>query len=220
MNEDEYVTISGLQHAAFCPRQYALIHIERVWTENVLTAEGRNLHDNAHDPYFTESRGETITTRAVPLISHKYGIRGEADVVEYKFITDGTGVLINGKNGMWLPYPVEYKRGKPKSGTYDEIQLCAQVLCLEEMHNISIKKAGLFYFEIRHRQEIDIDETLRKKTIETIKLAREITESGVLPSPSHKPRTGCGKCSLRDECMPKSDKSARQFIDKRIGEII
>jgi CRISPR-associated exonuclease Cas4 len=219
MNEDEYLTISGLQHAAFCPRQYALIHIERVWTENFLTAEGRNLHDNAHDPYFTESRGEILTTRAVPLVSHKYGISGEADVVEYKRITDGNGVLIEGKDGMWLPYPVEYKRGKPTSGKYDEIQLCAQVLCLEEMHNFCINTAGLFYFEIRHRQEIDIDKALRQKTIETIKLAKGITESGVLPPPERKPHTGCGKCSLRDECMPKSDKSARNFIDRRIGEL-
>jgi CRISPR-associated exonuclease Cas4 len=217
MIEDEYLTISGLQHAAFCPRQFALIHIERVWTENVLTAEGRNLHDNAHDPYFTESRGDILTTRAVPLVSHKYGISGEADVVEYKRITDG--ILIDGKDGMWLPYPVEYKRGKPKSGKYDEIQLCAQVFCLEEMHNISIEKAGLFYFEIRHRQEIIMDENLRQKTIDTIKLAREITDSGKLPSVERKNSTGCGKCSLRDECMPKSDKSARLFINKRIGEL-
>jgi CRISPR-associated exonuclease Cas4 len=114
MNKDEYLAISGLQHASFCPRQYALIHIERVWTENVLTAEDRNLHDNVHDPYFTESRGETLTTRAVPLVSHKYGISGEADVVEYRRKTDGTGVRIGGKDGMWLPCPVESREAQDR----------------------------------------------------------------------------------------------------------
>src|SRR5579859_4686917 len=146
-SEEDLLPISALQHLAFCERQWALIHLEGVWAENQLTAEGRVIHDRAHEPG-TESRGDVRVSRGLRLRSLRLGLSGIADVVEFhrcgrRGDTSGKGLVASGValpsvSGSWAPFPVEYKRGRPKSGPFDEIQLCAQALCLEEMLGVPV----------------------------------------------------------------------------------
>jgi len=215
---DELIQLSGLRHVLFCPRRFALIHMEQVWRENRLTAEGRVVHDNAHDPFFTEKRKELLITRAVPVVSYVLGISGECDVVEWR--NGDSGVSIDGRIGFWQPTPIEYKRGKPMKEAFDEVQLCAQAICLEEMLCVHIDKGYLYYEEIRSRIEIVFDEILREKVTEAAKEAYLILESGILPAPN-RPKTKCRNCSLFDECMPaaKTNKSAKAYIRSHMDEI-
>jgi CRISPR-associated exonuclease Cas4 len=216
-DDENLIPLSALQHIVFCPRQFALIHVEQVWRENVLTAQGRIIHDKAHDPFFTEKRGDLITTRAVPLVSHELGITGEADVVEWR--CGDTGVPLKGRDRLWSPMPVEYKRGKPKKGAHDEVQLCAQVMCLEEMLGVNIEKGALYYWEIRSRVEIVMDDPLRGQVKSAAVKAHEIIASGTLPPPD-RPKSRCQRCSLVNECMPasKSRKSASTFVQTQLKE--
>ena len=131
-NEDSYLMVSGIQHFAFCRRQWALIHIDEVWAENERTAEGRIIHDTAHDVYRSESRGEVILSRAMPIFSHALGLSGECDVVEFRRTTKD-GISLHGRDGLYTVYPVEYKRGSPKENPCDILQMTAQAMCLEEM---------------------------------------------------------------------------------------
>lgn len=165
------VPIASLQHMAFCPRQCALIHVEFIWEENDLTALGRILHERADSGGMERLKGRKIV-RSVHLSSEKYGIHGIADVVEY----------VRDKGKEWIPYPVEYKRGKPKEGREDEIQLCAQALCLEEMHGGHIEKGSLYYGKTKRRTEVVIDDSLRKLTQETILKMKQLIASGLTPA--------------------------------------
>ena len=145
-DEDDLLPISGLQHLVFCERQWALIHIEQFWEENRLTAEGRVLHERVHDTA-TESRPGVVVARGLRLQSRQLGLTGQADVVEFHRIGDGDagGVQLPEREGWWRPFPVEYKRGRPKANACDEVQLCAQALCLEEMFSVAIRSGALFY---------------------------------------------------------------------------
>ena len=126
-NEDSYLMLSGIQHFVFCRRQWALIHIDDVWAENERTTEGKLLHDNAHDAYRSESRGEVLISRAMPIFSRTLGLSGECDVVEFRK-TVNQGILLHGRDGFYTVYPVEYKRGSPKENLCDILQLTAQLL--------------------------------------------------------------------------------------------
>lgn len=128
--EEDYLQLSGLQHFAFCRRQWALIHVENQWVENLLTVEGELLHTRAHDETQRELRGDVLTLRGLTVFSPSLGLSGKCDVVE--FHADPAGISLQGEKGLWLPYPVEYKRGSPKVGNEDALQLCAQAMCLEE----------------------------------------------------------------------------------------
>lgn len=187
--------ISGLQHILFCPRQCALIHLEQVWRENELTAEGRILHERPDAGKQEMIKGCKVE-RSVHLYSAEYGIHGVADVVEYR------------KEGkIFIPRPVEYKHGKPKKGHEDEVQLCAQALCLEEMHGITLEAGDLFYGKTRRRQEILFDESLRQLTGETILAFRKLLEQGITPPAEYRPC--CNKCSLEEICMPHARRFAK-----------
>lgn len=140
-NEEQYLMLSGLQHFEFCRRQWALIHIEQQWEENVKTVEGQHLHRNADQPFFREKRGDKLIIRALPIRSNQLKLTGICDVVE--FIKNDNGIELAGEAGKYLPYPIEYKRGKPKKGHEDIIQLAAQAMCLEEMLLCEVDK-GLF----------------------------------------------------------------------------
>src|SRR3972149_5631734 len=166
---DDLIMLSALQHFVFCPRQCALIHIEQLWAENVLTAEGRIMHDKV-DTANRESRGNIRIEYGVPMRSLRLGLIGKADVVE--FHKDG---------GRWIPFPVEYKRGKPKPGNCDKVQLCAQAICLEEMMNIEIPDGALFYGQTRRREDVIFDEKLRRETEEAARRGHELIESGITP---------------------------------------
>jgi CRISPR-associated exonuclease Cas4 len=187
--EDDLIMISALQHYAFCVRQCALIHIEQVWQESGLTVEGRILHERVHEQE-GESRAGIRIERGLPLRSLKLGLIGMADLVEFHKI---------GK-GSWRPFPVEYKRGKPKPDHCDEVQLCAQALCLEEMMGVEVSQGALFYGKTRHRHEVIFSQEIRKETEETAGKVRELLSAGKTPLPVFEKK--CKQCSLLELCLP------------------
>jgi CRISPR-associated exonuclease Cas4 len=189
--EDDFIMISALQHIAFCERQCALIHIEQVWSESGLTAEGHIMHERVHEQD-RESRRNVRIEYGLPLRSLKLGLVGKADVVEFRRV---------GKH-FWQPFPVEYKRGKPKLDHCDMIQLCAQAMCLEEMLSILVPDGAIFYGRIRRRLDVSFDETLRKETEEAAEKAHQLIASGKTPPPVYEKR--CKSCSLIEECIPKT----------------
>ncbi|EEO27608.1 CRISPR-associated protein Cas4 [Oxalobacter paraformigenes] len=186
--ESDFIPLSALQHILYCPRQCALIHLDRAWEENVFTAEGRILHEKAHSGE-TESRKTVRTVTSLPLSSKRLGISGVADVVE--FHADGE---------KWRPYPVEYKRGRPKKSDADRVQLCAQALCLEEMLGIPIAEGALYYGQTRRRETVVFDETLRRLTEKTVTDVHALFNQTKRPQPVGDKR--CKACSLKDECLP------------------
>lgn len=203
-SEDDLLPLSGLQHLAYCPRQFALIHIEQVWDENRFTAEGQLLHRRVNEETH-ESRGDIHIAHAVRLRSLRYGLSGIADVVEFQRASDG--IPLAGKQGQWRPFPVEYKRGKPKQGNMDEVQLCAQALCLEEMLGIAIPAGALFYGKTRRRKEVTLTDALRTATIGLAERMHALWASRQTPPAEFGPK--CEQCSLIERCMPQSPSSAR-----------
>lgn len=203
-SEDELLMLSGIQHIAFCERQYALAYIEMQWFENALTVEGHHLHEKADDPFEAESRGNTTIIRALPLVSLQLGFSGIADVVELSRTGDeaNDGIQVSGREGKWLPVPVEYKRGRPKPDHCDEVQLCAQAMCLEEMYGISISKGFLYYGQTRHRHEVELTIELRNSVLAYSRRMHELFSKGITPPPVYKPQ--CRSCSLKDICLPKN----------------
>lgn len=210
--EDELLPLSALQHLAFCERQWALIHLEGAWAENQLTAEGRVMHDRAHEPGI-ESRGDVRISRGLRLRSLRLGLSGIADVVEFhrcgrrdrapvtaeRPLPDG--VRLPDVPGLWTPFPVEYKRGRPKSGPIDEIQLCAQALCLEEMLGAAIPIAALFYGKPMRRFDVVLTTSLREETERLAARVHELMRLGVTPPAIYEKK--CDNCSLFFLCMPK-----------------
>ncbi len=140
-NEEDFLQLSGLQHFRFCRRQWALIHIEHQWAENGRTIDGAILHENAHNADFQELRGDRFITRGVSVYSAELGVSGQCDVLEYR--RGAAGIPLAGKAGLWQPYPVEYKRGRPREDTGDALQLCAQAMCLESMLCCGIPEGAL-----------------------------------------------------------------------------
>lgn len=204
--EDDLLMISALQHFAFCPRQCALIHIEQVWRESGLTAEGRIMHEKVHEQN-RESRGNVRIEYGIPLRSLRLGLIGKADVVEFRRV---------GKN-RWQPFPVEYKRGKPKVDHCDKIQLCAQTMCLEEMLNVSVLEGAIFYGRTRRRLDVTFDEGLRSETEEVANKARQLIALGITPPPVYEKR--CKSCSLIGECMPQTvgrKSSVKRYLARMI----
>lgn len=200
---DDELLLSGIQHMAFCERQWALIHIEQVWAENVRTVEGKHLHERADDPFFDETRKNLRIARSMPLISQKLGLRGVADVVEFyrqpEYLA-GLTCNIKDRPGWWRPVPVEYKRGKPKTDDRDAVQLCAQAIALEEMLQVTIEAGYLFYEQIRRREAVPIDEKLRRHTTELAQRMHELVKLGSTPKAPKGRR--CSLCSLIEHCQP------------------
>ena len=218
--DEPFVMLSALQHYLFCPRQCALIHVEGVWSENYLTASGRLLHERV-DRIVKETRKDAHLATALRLVSNRLGLMGVADMVEFyrqDSACDGEGrrvaARLPGRSGFWRPFPVEYKRGEPKLHRADEVQLCAQALCLEEMLNVAIPEGALFYGEIRRRTDVAFDQELRSLTEEVSAKVRELLRSGVTPRPAY--TKGCRSCSLMDACRPENvggRESARRWIN-------
>jgi CRISPR-associated exonuclease Cas4 len=197
LEEDDFLQLSALQHFIFCKRQCALIHIEQAWLENWLTAEGRIMHEHVHQQQ-AENRFRVRIVRGMLLHSWELGLSGKADVVEFRK---------SDNSKEWVPFPVEYKHGKPKSDDSDKVQLCAQALCLEEMMNVQIAEGALFYGKTRHRLDIQFDSLLREKTTETAHQLHYFFAAGITPLPEYSPK--CKSCSFYDKCLPK-------IIGKRI----
>lgn len=199
--EDELLPLSALQHLAFCERQWALIHLERQWVENRLTAEGRILHDAAHEES-TEIRDGIKICRGLRLRSLRWGLTGQADVVE--FHAEG-------------PVPVEYKRGRPRLEACDDVQLCAQALCLEEMLSVTVLAGDLFYGQRRRRTRIVFDAVLRSRTEKLIARLHELQGLGVTPRAQYEPK--CENCSLIGICLPKSRTDVRAYLDQCLNQM-
>lgn len=199
--EDEMLMLSGIQHYMFCPRQWALIHLEQQWEENLLTMEGSLLHANVDNPSYRQKNGNTITLRSVSIASKKLGLYGITDAVELLPTNDEKGGIRHVKYpGIWKPFPIEYKRGKPKYTPIDEVQLAAQVMCLEEMYNIRIEYGALYYGETKHREVISVNQQLREQTICCAEEMHKIFKSGNLPKIEKGKH--CKNCSLANKCMP------------------
>jgi CRISPR-associated exonuclease Cas4 len=197
-DEDDLLPISGLQHLMFCERQWGLIHIEQIWEENRLTAEGRVLHERAHASG-SDSRVVTRTARGLRLHSLRLGLVGQADVVEFHRAVDG--IALPEVEGLWRPFPVEYKRGRPKRDACDEVQLCAQALCLEEMFHREIGEGALFYGEPRRRHPVAFSAVLRDRTQALTARMHALYRAGKTPSAAYEPK--CERCSLVARCMPR-----------------
>ncbi len=197
--DDELLPLSGIQHFHFCPRQWALIHVEQQWADDRRTAEGHLIHERADDPFLSEARGPVVVTRAVPLLSRSLGLRGVADVVEYTRSSDG--VALSGRDGRWSVRPVEYKRGKPKPDERDEVQVCAQAICLEEQLGCRIESADLYYHEPRRRHAVPLTDDLRETVAASAREMHAIFRAGTTP-PATVDARRCTHCSLRDLCMP------------------
>lgn len=195
--EDDLLPLSALQHLLFCERQCALIHVEGLWTENRLTAEGRHLHERA-DSGEAETRGPVRTVRSLPLRSLRLGLAGRADVVE--FHDDSAGELAQ-------VVPIEYKRGRPKLNDSDRVQLCAQALCLEEMVGIRIPTGALFYASLRRRTDVVFDTALRETTEQAVARLHAMIRAEITPKVRMEPK--CTSCSLIDVCMPDVTGSSR-----------
>ena len=195
---DCWLSLSGIQHFVFCRRQWALIHVERQWQENVLTAEGQIMHRRADDPFFTEKRKNVIVARSVPVCSPALGLSGVCDVVEFTASSDG--VSLPGRPGRYLPAPVEYKRGRAKQDKCDEVQLCAQAMCLEGMLAVSIPSGYLYYGETRRRVAVELVVDLRDLVTKAAQEMHAYYERG--HTPRVKPSKSCSSCSLADICLP------------------
>jgi len=216
-NEDDFLLLSGIQHFVFCKRQWALIHIEQQWQENLLTIEGQILHEKTHDNTIKEKRGDIIVSRGMGIFSSTLGLTGTCDVVELHKASDGVNIF--GREGTYKPVPVEYKRGKPKEDDADELQLCAQAMCLEEMLLCAITEAFLFYGETKRRLKVVLDYSLREKVKTIAKEMHELYDKRY--TPKVKVSKKCKSCSLTEICMPKLCKnpSAAYYIEKNLLEV-
>ena len=196
--EEDFLQLSGLQHFRFCRRQWALIHIENQWHENYFTVDGTLMHENAHDGEKRESRGDLLILRGLQVFSAALGVSGQCDVVEFR--ADPNGVPLRDREGLWQPFPVEYKRGKPKAHSADALQLCAQAMCLEEMLCCDIPQGALFYGEPRRRTVVDFTDQLRQEVRDCLDEMHRLYQRGYTP----KVRAGsmCRSCSLRELCLP------------------
>lgn len=214
-DENNLLPISALQHLLFCERQCALIHIERLWVENRLTVEGKHFHDRAHsgerESRRTDDGRRVRILRSVPLRSLRLGLIGVADIVEMHS-QDDTG-------DPAMPFPVEYKRGKPKRGDFDRVQLCAQAICLEEMLDVDIPGGALFYARTRRREDVPFSHGLRHKTEQAAKRLHEMIAEGITPIAEAKPK--CKRCSLRDLCMPDGtfSRSAAGYLRRSVERV-
>lgn len=200
--EEDFLALSGLQHFVFCRRQWALIHIENQWLENYRTIDGALMHEKAHDRENEESRGNLLIKRGVSVYSAGLGVSGQCDVLEYRRSDDG--IPLPGKDGLWQPYPVEYKRGKPKTDNSDKLQLCAQAMCLESMLCCNIPEGALFYGEIRRREAVPFTDELRAQVREQLAQMHELYKKG--HTPKAKPTKRCAACSLKELCLPELTK--------------
>lgn len=215
--EDDYLMISGIQHFCFCRRQWALIHIEQQWAENVHTVVGELMHKKVHDPYLTEKRKDVLITRALPVASRTLGISGECDVVE--FHKRDEGVKLHGHRGLYEIYPIEYKKGKLKKSEEDVLQLAAQVMCLEEMFSTDISEGALFYGETRRRESVKITEELRRQVKDMVLEMHQYYDRKYTPQVKYGKH--CSSCSLKDICIPKIGKavSVKRYLTQALEDM-
>jgi CRISPR-associated exonuclease Cas4 len=210
--DDELLQLSGIQHIAFCERQFFLAYVENMWKENVLTMQGHRLHERADNPFESDFREGIITLRGINIISYELGLYGKADVIELiKVESADNTIRLKNRDGSWSIRPVEYKRGKPKPDVCDEVQLCAQAICLEEMYQVKIQTADIFYGEPRRRLQVELDNNLRKLTFQYSKRMHQLFLNDIPPKPIYKKH--CHSCSLFEICKPKQFSTTTSVLD-------
>ncbi len=206
-SEDDFIQLSALQHYLFCERQCYLIHREMIWQDNLFTAEGNVMHERADEQKLSRSGPDIKTETALYICSRTLGLAGKADVVEF-----------HKEGNSWIPFPVEYKRGKPKENRCDEVQLCAQALCLEEMLSVSVKQGAFFYGKTRRRVYVDFDDILRDLTKDICEKVHLLLKQEKASAPIYS-KEKCDACSLKACCIPQiCGKSAIKYIDEIMGE--
>lgn len=198
-SEEEYLQLSGIQHFRFCRRQWALIHIENLWAENSRTADDEIMHERAHDSGLREKRPNLIAARSLAVSSPTLGVSGMCDVVEFR--RSAGGIPLPNENGLFQPYPVEYKHGSPREDHANELQLCGQAMCLEEMLCCDIPCGALYFGETRRRIEVEFTPALRRETADAFAEMHELYRRG--HTPRVKPTKACNACSLKDLCLPR-----------------
>ena len=215
--EEDYLQISGLQHFKFCRRQWALIHVENQWAENWRTADGEIMHQKAHDAESKERRGNLLITRDMHVFSGTLGISGACDVVEFR--RSEAGVPLHGQEGLYQPFPVEYKRGSPRADTSNALQLCAQAMCLEEMLCCEVPEGALYYGEPRRRETVKLTRELRQEVRYCLLEMHALYQKG--HTPKVKPTKACNACSLKELCLPKLLRvgSAHDYMKARLEEL-
>jgi len=204
--EADCLPLSALQHLLFCERQCALIHLEGLWAENALTVEGRHMHEKVDEQGSGQAPGGVRVARGLPIRCLRLGLVGKADAVEFHPVSEG-GAVLDSVAGRWRPFPVEYKHGKPKRDRCDEVQLCAQALCLEEMLGVTVPEGALFYGKTRHRLGVTFDASLRTETEDTAARLRALVSAGVTPRASKAAK--CEHCSLVGLCLPEANSPTR-----------
>lgn len=213
--EDDFLMLSGIQHYVFCKRQWALIHVEQQWNENYQTTAGMLMHNRVHDESIVERRKNILTIRGLRIKSFSLGVSGQCDVVE--FHKDPKGITLQNQEGTWRVVPVEYKRGSPKDGKEDEVQLCLQAMCMEEMFCTEIKEGFLFYGQNRRRTKVEFTVALREEIKHDLNEMHQMYERGY--TPKVKMGKQCKACSLINLCLPKLQKqeSVSDYIKKNIA---
>ena len=212
--EEDYLMISGIQHFRFCRRQWALIHVEQQWEENLHTIIGEMMHKRAHDPYLKEKRKDTIVVRALPVDSKTMGVSGECDIVEFRRCDDG--IKLFGHRGLYSVYPIEYKKGKPKNADEDKLQLTAQAMCLEEMFTTTISEGAIYYGETKRREVVEFTEKLRNNVAEIFQEMHQYYTRRY--TPKVKKSKACSSCSLKEICLPDLEKSIS--VGKYMAQIL
>ena len=218
-SEDDMLMLSGIQHYAFGPRQWAIIHIDQQWNDNRLTMDGHIMHSHVDDPFYRQKMGDFICLRAVSLASKELGLYGVSDIVE---LHPGDGeentIIHPSYPGRWVPFPVEYKHGRPKRDDVDIVQLVAPAMCLEEPYGMRIFKGAVYYGQTRRRLNVDITDELRSAVRAYVESMHEVFRSGKIPSAEK--HYYCDNCSLKDICMPESASinSASNYIKNNLYE--
>lgn len=217
--DDDMLMLSGIQHFAFCPRQWALIHIEQQWEDNRLTIEGEIMHQHVDNPFYRQKMGSMVCLRSVSIASKSLGLYGLTDVVELHPSDSPLNAITHPKYpGYWRPYPIEYKHGKPKENNMDAVQLAAQAMCLEEQYGIRIPEGALYYGEIRNREIVEFTEELRAEVKHLAMAMHAVYDSKQLPRAEKKPY--CRSCSIKDVCMPQinDNKCASRYLKTNLYE--
>lgn len=217
--EDDLLMLSGIQHYMFCPRQWALIHIEQQWNDNRLTVEGELLHTNVDNPFYRQKNGSVITLRSVSIASYQLGLYGISDAIELHASEYSENAIKHPDYpGWWILYPIEYKHGHVKPDERDEVQLMAQAICLEEMYHIHLEQGALYYGETKRRELVSFSPHLRQLTIDCAVKMHQLYEACYTPKAEQKPC--CRSCSLADLCLPQLNKCSdvKHYLDDYLYE--
>ncbi len=212
-DKDDYLLLSQLTHAGYCLRRCALVMNEQLWKESADTSKGKIEHDRVHDRRI-ERRGDSVKLYEHDVYSDTLAIRGKCDCIEGT--ADENGAVLPAVDFPLRLYPVEFKHGIVRSEAEYEMQLCAQAMCLEEMYHTHIPEGAIFYTSSHHRQPVTLDEALRERVRETVRVLWDIRDS--FRTPPAEPGPKCTKCSLRELCMPKLSRSAKAYCEQLIRE--